>query len=286
MNSPVIEINHLSYTYLQGTPLATPALRDITLAVSRSEIVAIAGPAGAGKTTLLQCCNGLLRPPSPGLVRVLGTDTATEVGALRLKVGLLIQRSHAQLIERFVGDDVAYGPRQQGLSHDEVRECVRWAMTAVGLDFERFKDRLTFNLSGGEMRKVALAGILAMKPEILLLDEPFAGLDPESRQKVFALIKTLKKQAVTVVMATTNVEDLPGLAERIFVLDGGMLAGELKAADLAKAGEFLRAHGLDLPELGLIVETLNREGHHIQADCLEPESLAEEICKISPTYAT
>ena len=286
---PVIEITNLSYTYLESTPLASPALHGISLKVDIGEIIALMGETGSGKSTLLQFCNGLLRPARPGVVHVLGTDTAIEGEALRrlrLRVGLLMQRAEAQLLERFVGDDVAFGPRQAGLPYAEVRERVRWAMEAVGLGFERFKDRRTFNLSGGEMKKVALAGLLAAKPELLLLDEPTAGLDPESKRGLLALIKSLRDSGTTIVIASTDVEDLPGIVDRLLVLYRGHLAGEVVAADISRSGEFLRAHALDLPETGLVLEQLRQHGIDPETPSLEPDVLGEEICKSLLTFAT
>jgi energy-coupling factor transporter ATP-binding protein EcfA2 len=279
--SLAIEISDLSYTYMAGTPLASPALHGISLQILTGEIVALVGQTGAGKTTLLQICDGLLRPPASGSVRVLGVDTSQPgaLAKLRLRLGLLFQRAEAQLLERFVGDDVAYGPRQAGLPLDEVRERVRQAMETVGLGFEEFKDRRSFNLSGGEMRKVALAGLLATRPELVLLDEPTAGLDPESRGGLIALVRTLRDLGATVVMSSSSMEDLPGLADRLIVLNGGRVIGEVAGSDIWRQGAFLRANGLDLPELCLILESLAAQGMSLSPTALDPDSIAEGICR-------
>jgi len=285
---PAIEITGFSYTYMAGTPLASPALHDVSLSVQAGEIVALVGETGAGKTTLLQACDGLLRPFRSGAVRILGVDTfePTALARLRLRVGLLFQRAEAQLLERFVGDDVAFGPRQAGLPGAEVRQRVRWAMESVGLSFEAFRDRRTFNLSGGEMRKVALAGLLATRPELLLLDEPTAGLDPESRESLLALLRRLRDQGTTVALASSSMEDLPGLADRLVVLHRGEVAGAVSGERIWRHGELLRANGLDLPESCLIVEEVRQRGPDLNPSSLEPEALAEEICRTLPICAT
>lgn len=284
-----VEIAGLSYVYMAGTPLATPALHDVSLRVEAGEVVAVMGETGAGKTTLLQFCNGLLRPEQAGVVRVLGVDTgagSASLRPLRLRACLLLQRTQAQLIERFVGDDVAFGPRQLGLPAEEVRERVRLALEAVGLGFERFKDRRTLNLSGGEAKRVALAGLLAMRPELLLLDEPTAGLDPEARRSLLRLITELSGRGMTVLLTSTNMEDLPGVADRLVVMGGGRVVGEVAVAEIWRHGRFLRDNALDLPETGLVVEALRRQRPDLAPRSLEPEPLAEDICRISPTSDT
>ncbi|NPV07146.1 MAG: ATP-binding cassette domain-containing protein [Anaerolineae bacterium] len=283
-----IELHDLSYTYLEGTAMAAPALREVSLRVEEGEIVALVGETGAGKSTLLQICRGLYRPARPGQALVLGVDTHNPraLGALRLRVGLLLQRSEAQLIERFVGDDVAFGPRQAGLSHSEVRERVRWAMESVGLGFEEFKDRRTFNLSGGEKRKVALAGVLASRPELILLDEPTAGLDPESRRAVLDLIERLRQEGSTFLVASTGVEDVPAIADRLVVLSDGRVEGDVQAPEVWRHAGLFRRHSLELPEVGRILELLAAAGHELSPNSLKPDSVAREICRILPTCAT
>jgi energy-coupling factor transport system ATP-binding protein len=274
---------------MAGTPLAVPALHDLCLRVAAGEVVAVMGETGAGKTTLLQFCNGLLRPGRPGIVRVLGIDTGApgaSLRLLRLRACLLLQRAQAQLIERFVGDDVAFGPRQLGLPPDEVRERVRLALEAVGLSFERFRDRRTLNLSGGEAKRVALAGLLAMQPELLLLDEPTAGLDPEARQSLLRLIAGLSGRGTTVLLTSTNMEDLPGVADRLVVMGRGRIVGEVAVSEIWRHGRLLRDSALDLPETGLVVEAMRRHRPDLEPRSLEPEPLAEDICRISPTSDT
>jgi energy-coupling factor transporter ATP-binding protein EcfA2 len=285
---PVIQISGLTYTYLRGSPMATEALRGASLSVERGEIVALMGETGAGKTTLLQFCNALLRPTTPGTVRVLGTDTVVSgdsLRGLRLRAGLLLQRAESQLLEEFVGDDIAFGPRQLGLPHEEVRERVREAMATVGLDFEGFKDRRSFTLSGGEMKRVAIAGLLALRPELYLLDEPTAGLDPEAREALLATLVALRGAGATIVVATTNVEDAPGVADRLVVMRAGRVVGEVPVAEMWRHAAFLRENSLELPEVGLVVEGLQRY-RPLEPASLSPEDVAVSICKTSLTCDT
>jgi energy-coupling factor transport system ATP-binding protein len=260
----VVTVRHLSYTYLAGTPLESVALRDASLELARGEIAALIGASGAGKSTLAHFLNALLQPTEAGRVRVFGQDTSSpdlDLVALRRRVGLVFQYPHQQLFERYVGDDVAYGPRQLGLSRDEVRARVRWAMEAVGLSFEAFKDRQTFSLSGGEMRRAALAGVLAMRPELLLLDEATTGLDPRGRREVHALLRRLRdEEGVTVLLISNDMDEVAEMAERVTVLHEGrtLLAGEVHEA--FSRHEALAGAGLGLPTAGEIVRALAREG--------------------------
>jgi len=180
MTENVIEVRDLWHWYLRGTPLESVALQGASFTLAAGEIVGVMGHTGSGKSTLVQHFNGLLRPHG-GTVRVFGTDLGdrhADPRPLRRRVGLVFQFPEQQLFDPTVGDDIAFGPRKLGFDRTEVRRRVTAAMAAVGLPFETFKDRYTFGLSGGEMRKVAVAGVLALEPEVLVLDEPTAGLDP------------------------------------------------------------------------------------------------------------
>src|SRR5690606_11530799 len=175
------------------------------------------------KSTLVQHFNGLLQPHG-GEIRVFGQTLGqdrVDLRGLRRRVGLVFQFPEAQLFERYVDDDIAFGPRNLGLGREAVREQVRRAMTAVGLDFEEFKDRQTFSLSGGERRRVALAGVLALEPEVLVLDEPTAGLDPAARQQLLVYILALHDAGITLVLISHNMEEIAAICTRLVVLAGG-----------------------------------------------------------------
>jgi energy-coupling factor transporter ATPase len=262
--APIVAIRHLSHTYLAGTPLESVALRDASLELGRGEIAALIGTSGAGKSTLAHFLNGLLRPTEAGRVVVFGLDMAwpdVDLAALRRRVGLVFQYPHQQLFERYVGDDVAYGPRQMGLPRDALRERVRWAMEAVGLPFEAFKDRQTFSLSGGEMRRAALAGVLAMRPELLVLDEATTGLDPRGRRETHALLRRLRdEEGITVLLISNDMDEVAEVAGRVTVLHEGctVLAGEVH--EVFSQHDALVGARLGLPTVGEIVRALAREG--------------------------
>jgi energy-coupling factor transport system ATP-binding protein len=257
----VIQVEKLAHFYMRGTPLEVKAIHDITVEVRRGEILGLIGHTGSGKSTAVQHFNGLMRPHA-GRVTVFGQDMldpALDVFAVRRRVGLVFQTPEAQLFEQYVGDDVAYGPRNLKLPPDEVRARVRRAMEAVGLGFEAFKDRLTFGLSGGQMRRVALAGVLALEPEVLVLDEPTAGLDPRGREQLWETILGLHADGLTLVVISHNMEELARFCHRLCVIaDGRTVMAGAPAEIFARAAE-LRAMGLEVPG---VTDTLAR----LQAD--------------------
>jgi energy-coupling factor transport system ATP-binding protein len=279
--SPLVSVRDLSHVYLAGTPMQTQALRGAELAVREGEIAALIGENGAGKSTLLRFLNGLLRPSVPGRVLVFGQDTASpdcDLAALRQDVGLVFQAPHQQLFERFVGDDVAYGPRQLGLQGEALRERVRWAMGVVGLDFGQFKDRHTFSLSGGEMRRAALAGVLAMRPRLLVLDEATTGLDPRGKREVHQLLRRLRQEeGTTILIASNDMDEVAGLADAVTVLHAGrtVLAGTTREVFTHRDG--LEQYGMLAPTAVSIVRALVRAGVAIDAVALTATEAEEAI---------
>ncbi|MBN1936147.1 MAG: energy-coupling factor transporter ATPase [Anaerolineae bacterium] len=266
----LVEVHGLGHTYLRGTPLAQESLRSVDLTVERGQTVVLVGATGSGKSTLLQHLNGLLRPQR-GQVRVLGhdlSDPAADLRAIRRAVGLVFQRPGDQLFEHFVGDDVAFAPRQMGLRGAELRERVRWAMEWAGLDFQQYKDRPVFALSGGERRQVGLAGVLALKPRILLLDEPTAGLDPVARDELLVQLQTLHAEGLTLIVATHNMDDVAALADQVYVLTQGQVA--LSGATRAVFAEVdrLRDLGLDVPFAASLMAALRAHGLDVPLDVL------------------
>jgi energy-coupling factor transport system ATP-binding protein len=278
----VIWVTGLHHTYMAGTPLAQESLRGIDLEVRREEIVAVIGATGSGKSTLLQHLNGLWRPQA-GHVRVVGRDLGdsdTDLRQVRRTVGLVFQRPEQQLFEHFVGDDVAYGPRLVGLGRDELRERVRWAMELVGLDFEGYKDRPVITLSGGERRKVGLAGVLALRPEVLLLDEPTAGLDPAARRDLLQRLSRLRAEGMTLVVATHNMDDVAALADRVYVLDRGCVALQGTTRQVYAQAERLRALGLDVPWVTSLMTALYDRGLPVPLDVLTSEEAEDVLVEV------
>lgn len=274
-DAPLIDVQHLAHTYLAGTPLAAPSLRDASLTVAAGGAHGLLGATGAGKSTLMQHLNALLRPQS-GSVRVGDfdlNDPAVDVRAVRRYVGLSFQMPEMQIFEQYVGDEIAYGPRLLGLTRTELRARVRWAMTLVGLDFDAFKDRLTFTLSGGERRKVALAATLALQPAILLLDEPTAGLDPAARADVLERLAALRETGVTLLLSSHQMEDVARLTEEVTVLDHGANALSGPVNDVFAQSDTLHALGLDTLVIGQLADALRARGWVLQSACLSMDDL-------------
>jgi energy-coupling factor transport system ATP-binding protein len=280
---PVIAIHNLEYTYLRGTPLESVALRGVDLTIGRGEIIGIIGHTGSGKSTLIQHLNALLRPQR-GEVRVLDQDTGDrklDTRALRRRVGLVFQFPEAQLFERYVGDDVAFGPWQMGLRGEELRAQVREAMDAVGLPFDAFKDRPLYSLSGGERRRAALAGVLAIKPEILVLDEPTAGLDPRGHKDILArLIKLQRDAKMTLVIVSHNMEDIARLCDRVYVVADGRSILSGTPREVFAEPQRLIDIGLGVPQITAAMHALRDQGVPVCADALTVEEAVENLTKV------
>jgi len=284
----IIQVEGLAHTYLRGSPLESPALADVDLQIHRGEIVGLIGPTGSGKSTLLQHLNGLLRPQS-GHIVVEGhdlADPAVDVRAIRRSVGLVFQQPEDQLFERYVGDDVAFGPRQVGLAKDEIRERVQWAMESVGLGFEAFKDRLTVTLSGGERRRAALAGVLALRPKVLVADEPTAGLDPRARADVLNVFRGLHEEGVTLIVASHHMDDIAALCDRVVALDGGCVVAAGTTREIFAQPDMLKVHGLSVPPLAAIAQELRAAGWPISPSVMTVEEIAEALQRVksSPEF--
>jgi energy-coupling factor transport system ATP-binding protein len=282
-NKPLIEVENLSHTYMKGTPMEHVALKGTSMYVEEGECIAIIGHTGSGKSTLIQHFNGLIRPEA-GKVIIDGEDLSNkkvDMKTLRRKVGLVFQNPEDQIFEKIVGDDIAFGPFKLGLPLKEVRERVKWAMGVVGLNFEEMKDRQTFALSGGQKRKVALAGILALKPKILVLDEPTAGLDPRSRNELLNQIKVLnKEEKLTVVFVSHNMEEVAYLADRIYVMADGadVLMGTPKEIFTDK--EKLQRHEIGTPETVQVLYRLIDLGYDINTAAFTISEASDEIIKV------
>jgi len=280
MSAPFIQVKDLHHTYLLGTPMERVSLSGVDLVIERGEIVGLIGPTGSGKSTLLQHLNGLLRPQR-GEVWVAGqslADPHTDLRRVRQRVGLLFQNPEDQLFERYAGDDVAFGPRNLGLGRDEVHERVCRAMEAVRLDFTTFKDRLTVTLSHGERRRLALAGVLALEPDLLALDEPTAGLDPQGREELLRyLMRWHGERDGTILLVSHTMEDLVRLAERVYILVAGRIVLEGTPRQVFSRGEELARLGLEVPVPSRVMRELRARGVPLRTDCLTVEEAAAEI---------
>ena len=278
-----IELEHVSFTYSKGTPYEKEVLHDISLTIEKGEFVAIIGHTGSGKSTLIQHQNGLLHP-TKGKALLDGTDLSgktKEARAARGKVGMVFQYPEHQLFAETVYEDVAFGPRNLGLTEDEVEQRVREALQFVGLDYDALAQRSPFNLSGGQMRRVAIAGVVSMKPDYLILDEPSAGLDPGARRDVFREILSLyKKQGIGIIMVTHSMEDALQFANRLLVVyDGRIIMDGKPAALFRERRKELQDVGLDIPEIYKLKDALRAKGLAIPETVTDTASLLKEIRK-------
>jgi len=275
----LISVQDLAHTYLRGTPFEVPSLRGVSLTVAAGRTVGLVGPTGSGKSTLLQHLNGLLRPQE-GTVHVLGdslTDPSINIRDIRQRVGLVFQNPEDQLFEPYAGDDVAFGPRALGLERDQVRERVRQAMEAVGLSFD-LKDRLTSQLSQGERRRLALAGVLALEPQILVLDEPTAGLDPLGRRSLLDFLSSWASDAKrAIVLATHNMEDIALLSDDVYVLVAGKIVLSGPARTVLQNADVLLQSSLSLPVSVELSRQLRRRGLPVSTDSLTMDEATRQI---------
>jgi energy-coupling factor transport system ATP-binding protein len=279
-SDPLINIHDLHYTYLAGTPLAQDALRGVSCALYEGETLAILGGTQDGKSTLIEFFNALRIPPL-GHVFFEGQDVAApkiDLDRLRRSVGIVFQQPETQLFEETVGKDVSYTPRLKGLPPAESRAIVQRVLTEVGLDYETFRLRYVYALSGGQKRRVAIAGVLAAEPRVLILDEPVAGLDPRGRAELAALIAGLaRRTGLTVVLVGNMVDELAELADRAIVLHEGRVAMEGPLRALLRRADELHTLGLELSEAAEIALTLRRLFPDLPTDLLRAEELEDAL---------
>lgn len=277
-----ITVENLTYTYSKGLPNETRALEDVSFQLKTGEFAAVIGHTGSGKSTLMQQLNGLLRPDSGKITvgEVCITDPSTKMTEVRRKVGLVFQYPEYQLFEETVAKDVAFGPKQVGMTGEELDRVVEESIRLTGLDYEEVKERSPFELSGGQKRRVAIAGVLAMKPEILILDEPTAGLDPSAHRDVLELIRRIHRQeCMTILLVSHNMGDIAELADRVLVMNRGKLVMNGTPAEVFSRGEPLWEMGLGLPPATEFMERLKDRIPGIDAAQLSIEDAAKEICR-------
>lgn len=277
-----ITVENLTYTYSKGLPNETRALEDVSFQLEPGEFAAVIGHTGSGKSTLMQQLNGLLRPDSGKITvgEVCITDPSTKMTEVRRKVGLVFQYPEYQLFEETVAKDVAFGPKQVGMTGEELDRVVEESIRLTGLDYEEVKERSPFELSGGQKRRVAIAGVLAMKPEILILDEPTAGLDPSAHRDVLELIRRIHRQErMTILLVSHNMGDIAELADRVLVMNRGKLVMNGTPAEVFVRGKQLREMGLGQPPAMEFMERLKERLPGIDAAPLSIEDAAKEICR-------
>ena len=275
-----IEVKNLNHVYMPGTPFETAALRQISLNIEDGEFIGIIGHTGSGKSTLISHLNGLEKNEA-GVVFVNGMDLGvkdTDVIAVRRTVGLVFQYPEYQLFEETVEKDVAFGPKNLGLDDGEIKRRVEVALKQVGLDLA-LADKSPFELSGGQKRRVAIAGVLAMQPSILILDEPAAGLDPAGRRDMLSLIEGVHETGITVVMVSHSMDDVGRYCDRIIVLNKGEIAFSGTPREVFVHEEALREIGLDVPECAKLVNRLRAEGFDIPEGLYKIEDVADVIAK-------
>lgn len=277
-----IKIENLTYVYNPKSPFETKALEDITLEIGDGEFIGLIGHTGSGKSTLIQHLNGLIKPTA-GKITVgdmVITGEKVKLADLRKKVGLVFQYPEHQLFEETVYKDIAFGPKNLSLSEKEIDERVRESMELVNLDFQSLKDRSPFELSGGQRRRVAIAGVLAMKPEVLILDEPTAGLDPRGRDEILEQIKFLhNKYQNTVILVSHSMEDIAKLVDRIIVMHGGRIELHGNPKEVFKQSKRLESIGLGIPQITSLMEALKKVDATIGDEALTVEEAKDEILR-------
>ena len=278
-----IEVSHLTHCYSEGSVLRTVALDDVSFRVEDGEFVGVIGHTGSGKSTLVQHLNGLLKPTS-GRVLIDGEDLNGEHvnrRALRQRIGLVFQYPEYQLFEETVAKDIAFGPKNQGLSAEEIDKRVRYAMASVHLDYDKYAERSPFELSGGQMRRVAIAGVLAMRPSVLILDEPTAGLDPRGRDRILSMLEELHSEGnVTILMVSHSMDDMARLATRLLVIADGKLVATGTPREIFAQSEMMTSIGLDVPEAVHLCRELRNRGLDIPPDLYRTEELKDAILQL------
>lgn len=279
MSKVILETKDLTYVYLKGTSSQVHAIRDVCLKIDAGELVGIIGHTGSGKSTLIQHFNGLLKGTS-GVVYLDGKDIwedKSKIRNVRFKVGICFQYPEYQLFEETVYKDIAFGPKNMKLSSEEIDKRVRNVIKYVGLD-ESYFEKSPFDLSGGEKRRVAIAGVMAMEPQVLILDEPCAGLDPKGRDTILTLIKDYQKQTgSTVLVVSHSMEDISKIASKVLVMNDSKLAYYGSVDEVFSHGKELREMGLNIPRLTELFIKLKAKGYNVPTNVYTLEKAEEEI---------
>lgn len=280
-----IEIKHLTYIYSRKTPYEKKALDDVNLCIEEGSFVGIVGATGSGKSTLIQHLNGLIKvqdkKTSSVVVQGMSATDKKTLKNLRFKVGMVFQYPEYQLFADTVEKDVAFGPKNMKLPKEEIDARVRKAMDVVGLDYDQFASRSPFDLSGGEKRRAAIAGVIAMQPEILVLDEPVAGLDPAGREEILALVKKLQKEvSPTIILVSHNMDDIAVMADRIIALKDGKVVMDGTPKEVFSDRKHVEEIGLDVPFATSLSDEFIARGYDLPKDIISLDELADALSKI------
>ena len=278
-----IEVKELTHVYNEGLPHESVALEGVSFKADDGQLVGIIGHTGSGKSTLVQHLNGLLKPKS-GSIIVGNTDITADgvvMRDIRRRIGLVFQYPEYQLFEETVAKDVAFGPANLGLSQEEIDLRVKEAVQMVGLDYEQVKNVSPFDLSGGQKRRVAIAGVIAMKPEVLILDEPTAGLNPKAHADILHMVETIHERENNIIfLVSHNMNDIARMSDKVVVMDHGRLAMDGTPAEVFSREKELKSMGLALPDSMEIAMRLRAAGLNIKAECLTMDEAADEIAKV------
>ena len=276
---PFLEVKNLTHLYSRGTPFEVNAINDVSFTANKGEIIGIIGHTGSGKSTLMQHLNGLLKADS-GSVFIDGKDiweNPKEIKKVRFKVGMVFQNPEHQLFDETIFEDIAYGPKNMGKTEEEIKEDVLYAAKLVGLDDELLL-KSPFELSGGEMRRAAIAGVIAMKPQILVLDEPTAGLDPKGRELIMSRIIEYKNTTnATIILSSHSMEDIASIADKVLVMNNGTVFMYDTVQNVFSKNNELESIGLNVPQITKIMVLLKQKGIDINPNCFTVDEALNEL---------
>ena len=275
-----VQVKNIFHTYNKGNPDAKIALKDVSFSIHDGEILGVIGHTGSGKSTMLQHLNGLLKPDSGQII--IGdidiTDEKVKMTEIRKRVGLVFQYPEYQLFEETVAKDVAFGPKNLGMSDEDIEKTVRKSLEMVGLSYDEIAGRSPFELSGGQKRRVAIAGVIAMNPEVLILDEPTSGLDPHAHMEVLNMIRKIHKESTGIIIFVShNMRDVANMSDKVLVMDRGSVVEFDTPDEIFKKREMLRNIGLSTTPSAVVFDKLDDRGIHIESDAVRIDDVEEAL---------
>lgn len=275
-----VQVKNIFHTYNKGNPDAKIALKDVSFSIHDGEILGVIGHTGSGKSTMLQHINGLLKPDSGQII--IGdidiTDEKVKMTEIRKRVGLVFQYPEYQLFEETVAKDVAFGPKNLGMSDEEIDKTVQKSLEMVGLSYDEIAGRSPFELSGGQKRRVAIAGVIAMNPEVLILDEPTSGLDPHAHMEVLNMIRKIHKESTGIIIFVShNMRDVANMSDKVLVMDRGSVVAFDTPDEIFKKREMLRNIGLSTTPSAVLFDKLDDRGIHIESDAVRIDDVEEAL---------